>query len=260
MERASGITAAKAREIFKERVGAGFSLNPPFKGFGMALLWFAMDEPELFRLVMSDTRPTPFEEYVDTHVGFKDASVAAIRASFGLQEKEAELLYYQMVMVALGLAHSCVEGGASLSIAKASQILGKNVRAFLMEIRAGADERESFIPRKGAGPDGDVDSYMMIHALTGQNRLLQELHANPRYIRDNEWAELMRVMRNSIDLTPESIRKDNPGLTRGDVRLFILSRLQFSVTEQAVLLGISPSSVTKARQRLKARLGASYTL
>ena len=57
-------------------------------------------------------------------------------------------------------------------------------------------------------------------------------------------------------LTPESLREEHPNLTRGDVRMFILSRLQFSVTEQALLLGISPASVTKARQRLKAKLGA----
>ena len=38
---------AEARRLFKECVGAGFSLSPPFKGFGMAFLWFAMDEPQL---------------------------------------------------------------------------------------------------------------------------------------------------------------------------------------------------------------------
>lgn len=43
-------------------------------------------------------------------------------------------------------------------------------------------------------------------------------------------------------------------LTKGDIRISILSHLQFTVSEQAILLGISPTSVTKARQRLKARL------
>ena len=33
----------EARRLFNERVGTGFQLNPPFKGFGMAFLWFAMD-------------------------------------------------------------------------------------------------------------------------------------------------------------------------------------------------------------------------
>ena len=29
---------AEARRLFKERVGAGFSLNPPFKGMGLAFV------------------------------------------------------------------------------------------------------------------------------------------------------------------------------------------------------------------------------
>jgi Mn-dependent DtxR family transcriptional regulator len=40
----------------------------------------------------------------------------------------------------------------------------------------------------------------------------------------------------------------------GDIRVYILSHLQFTVSEQALLLGISPASVTKARQRLKAKV------
>lgn len=247
---------AQARNMFKERVGAGFALNPPFKGFGMALLWFAMDEPELFKLVMGgESSVTSFEEYIDTHIGFKQESLAAIAQSFDLHGKDAEMLYYQLLLVGLGLAHTCVEGHASLSISQASEIIGKNVRAFLMVIRAGGDERESFMPTKGNGPEGDVSSYLLMHTLASQNHLLQELHANPRYIQDSEWTEMERVFRNSFSLTPESLREEHPNLTRGDVRLFILSRLQFSVTEQALLLGISPASVTKARQRLKSKIG-----
>ena len=113
-----------------------------------------------------------------------------------------------------------------------------------------------YMPAKGTGPEGDVSSYLLMHTLASQNHLLQELHANPRYIQDSEWTEMERVLRNSFSLTPESLREEHPNLTRGDVRLFILSRLQFSVTEQALLLGISPASVTKARQRLKAKVGA----
>ena len=246
----------EARRLFKERVGAGFSLNPPFKGMGMAFLWFAIDEPQLFKLVMDDkASAASFEDYIDTRVGFKQESIAAIGQSFGLHGKDAEMLYYQLMIVGVGLAHTCVEGGAALSIPQLSEIVGKNVRAFLMVIRAGNDNRESFMPHAGDGPQGDVESYLLIHSLAGQNHLLQELYAAPRYIQDNEWVEMERVFRNGFSLTPESLREKHPNLTRGDVRLMILSRLQFSVTEQALLLGISPASVTKARQRLKAKLG-----
>ena len=123
-----------------------------------------------------------------------------------------------------------------------------------MVIRAGADEREKFVPQAGIGPGGDVDSYAMIRSLAGQNHLLERLHTAPRYIQDEEWMELERVLRNSFNLTPESLQTAYPGLTKGDIRVYILSHLQFTVSEQALLLGISPASVTKARQRLKAKL------
>ena len=245
----------EARELYRKRAGTGFSLNPPFKGFGMAFIWFAMDEPRLFDLIMeAEQQPASFRDYVDSYIGFKAESLSAITGTFGLQEEDAEMLYYQLILVALGLALTCTSGKSPLTIPQVSEILGKNVRAFLMVIRAGNDEREGFVPNTGGGPGGEVDSYVMMHALIGQNHLLQELRARPRYIQDEEWAELERMLRNSCDLTPESLRQAHPGLTKGDIRAYILSHLQFSVSEQAILLGISPASVTKARQRLKAKL------
>ena len=94
----------------------------------------------------------------------------------------------------------------------------------------------------------------MLHTLVSQNRLLQELHKTPRYIQDAEWDELERVLRNTFEITAASLRNRFPALTPGDIRLILLSRFQFSVAESAALLGISPTSVTKARQRLKAKL------
>jgi hypothetical protein len=241
--------------MYRKRVGDGFLLNPPFKGFGMALIWFAMDEPQLFSMVMeSPTQSASYKDYIDSYVGFKAESLSAITDTFGLPEKEAEMLYYQLVLVALGLASTCTVGRSPLTIPQISEILGKNVRAFLMVLRAGEDAREGFVPNAGGGPGGEVDSYLLMHALVGQNYLLQQLRAKPRYIQDEEWAELERMLRNSGNLSPESLRETHPELTKGDIRAYILSHLQFSVSEQAILLGISPASVTKARQRLKAKL------
>ena len=188
----------EARKLYRKRVGDGFALNPPFKGFGVAFIWFAMDEPRLFSMIMeSRTQPASYKDYIDSHVGFKAESLSAIAGTFGLHGKDAETLY---------------------------------------------------------GPGGEVDSYVLMQALVGQNHLLQGLRARPRYILDEEWTELERMLRNSCDLTPESLREAHPDLTKGDIRTYILSHLQFSVSEQAILLGISPASVTKARQRLKAKL------
>ena len=245
----------EARKLYRKRVGDGFALNPPFKGFGVAFIWFAMDEPRLFSMIMeSRTQPASYKDYIDSHVGYMAESLSAIAGTFGLHGKDAETLYYQLILVAMGLASTCTGGKSPLTIPQASEILGKNVRAFLMVIRAGNDEREGFVPNASGGPGGEVDSYVLMRALMGQNHLLQELRARPRYILDEEWTELERMLRNSCDLTPESLRETHPDLTKGDIRTYILSHLQFSVSEQAVLLGISPASVTKARQRLKAKL------
>ena len=245
----------EARELYRKRVGAGFRLNPPFKGFGVAFIWFAMDEPHLFSMIMeSQTQPASYKDYIDSCVGFKAESLSAIADTFGLHGKDAETLYYQLILVALGLASTCTGGNSPLTIPQFSEILGKNVRAFLMVIRAGNDEREGFVPNAGGGPGGEVDSYVLMQALVGQNHLLQQLRAKPRYIQDEEWDELERMLRNSGGLAPESLRGTHPDLTKGDIRTYILSHLQFSVSEQAILLGISPASVTKARQRLKAKL------
>jgi len=245
----------EARKLYRKRVGDGFALNPPFKGFGVAFIWFAMDEPHLFSMIMeSQTEPASYKDFIDSYVGFKAESLSAIADTFGLQGEDAETLYYQLILVALGLASTCTNGRSGLTIPQVSEILGKNVRAFLMVIRAGNDERERFVPNAGGGPGGEVDSYGLMHALVGQNHLLQELRAKPRYIQDEEWAELERMLRNSGNLAPESLREGHPDLTKGDIRAYILSHLQFSVSEQAVLLGISPASVTKARQRLKAKM------
>jgi len=251
----------EARNLYQKRVSAGFSLNPPFKGFGMSLLWFAMDEPQLYSLIMdAETPEITLEDYVDTYIGFKQECLAAITASLGLKGHKGEMLYYQMVLVAIGLSQTCTRGGCKLSIPQVSEILGKNVRAFMMVIRAGEDERERYVPQAGSGPGGDVESYVMIRQLAGQNHLLQQLHATPRYVQDDEWAELERVLRNSFNLTVDSLREEYPGLTKGDIRAYILSHLQFSVSEQAVLLGISPASVTKARQRLKSKMSQNHKL
>ena len=43
----------EARVLYRRRVSAGFSLNPPFQGFGLARLCFATAEPQLYSLVMA---------------------------------------------------------------------------------------------------------------------------------------------------------------------------------------------------------------
>ena len=266
----TGAARARARALYELRMRAGLQMNPPFKGFGIAFLWFAIDEPELYKLIMTQDHPSgSVHGFIDTHVGFKEECVAAIMESTGLGEEDAQTIYYEMTPVALGLAFAIVSGSCQMTLREASGAIGKSFRAFLMEIRAGADERVDFVPCEGEGPRGEISSYavpgkddfrhnshkLMLHTLVCQNRLIQELHHSPRYVRDDEWVVLERVLRNAYEITPQSLRSRYPLLTPGDIRLILLELFQFTTGESAALLGISAPSVTKARQRLKNKLG-----
>ena len=93
----------------------------------MAFIWFAIDEPHLFSMIMeAQTQPTSYKDYIDTYIGFKEESISAITDTFGLQEEDAEMLYYQLILVALGLALTCTGGKSPITIPQVSEILGKN--------------------------------------------------------------------------------------------------------------------------------------
>ncbi|MGN1210703.1 MAG: hypothetical protein ACI4TM_03390, partial [Candidatus Cryptobacteroides sp.] len=96
---------------------------------------------------------------------------------------------------------------------------------------------------------------LMLDTLVSQNHLLSTLWKTPRYVRDEEWIELERLMHSAFGVSADSLKKRFPFLTSGDFRLIMLSEFQFGKGQSAILLGISPASVTKARQRLKAKLG-----
>ena len=81
-------TLEEARKLYRKRVGEGFMLNPPFKGFGIAFIWFAMDEPRLFDLIMeAEQQPASFRDYVDSYIGFKAESLSAITAPSACKKK-----------------------------------------------------------------------------------------------------------------------------------------------------------------------------
>lgn len=260
----------EARKLYENYVNIGLEMNPPFKGYGLEFLWFAMDEPQLFKLLMLREQEVSSPQEFVKGFGDPDKVLEAIQKTFGLKGEDAETLYYHMMFLAVGLASIISTGDCRLTIGQASEIFGKACRAYLLEIKAGADARERYVPTaEGHGPSGKVSSYvdkgiqniqhqahmMMINTMVSQNYLLSALHASPRYIQDAEWKQLERLMQQSYETSAESFRKAYPTLTRSDNRLLILARFRFSVSDQGILLGISPTSVTKARQRLKAKLG-----
>ena len=88
-------------------------------------------------------------------------------------------------------------------------------------------------------------------AVADNDDLVATLKENPHYLSDAEWSRLEHITDKMYEGCLESARAN--GLTPNNLRLISAVRLGFGTSECATLLGISPSSVTKAKQRLKAK-------
>ncbi len=144
---------ARAREIYDGYVHKGLSLNPPFKGFAMQFVQFAVDEPMLFQLLfMSRKGDTRFEEFslLEGHTEF---ILKAIRETFPLTEDECRELFIYTCIFTHGIASMIATGSCTFSQEELAELLGKSCRGFLMAIHAPADARTDQIPQTGGHVD-----------------------------------------------------------------------------------------------------------
>ena len=81
---------------------------------------------------------------------------------------------------------------------------------------------------------------------------MASLRKAPHYLDDNEWNRIVVLVDKVYDGWCTSLASS--GLTQGNIRIACLVRLGFTTSESAVIMGISPASVTKAKQRLKSKL------
>lgn len=84
--------------------------------------------------------------------------------------------------------------------------------------------------------------------------VLSKLKLTPKCIQESQWPEIF----DSVDIVypnlTDRLHKDFPSLTDSDLQICCLIKLHLSNSLLSVLTGISPSSVTKRKQRLKERI------
>lgn len=119
------------------------------------------------------------------------------------------------------------------------------------------------------GQNQDLDAY---EKLAEQNNKLQErerfltvqlirhteelnkLSRTPRYIDEMQWPEVVHAVNQLFDGFSYRLHADFPLLTEDDIRYCCLLKLRLSTSVIAILTGISPSSVTKRKQRIKDKM------
>jgi tetratricopeptide (TPR) repeat protein len=91
-------------------------------------------------------------------------------------------------------------------------------------------------------------------ALMSRDKLVTSLGERPHYLSDAEFARLESVLDEACGSFTGRMKSEYPEMTAAELRMAVMMRFGFSGKQIAVMLGISPTSVTKSKQRLKARL------
>lgn len=88
--------------------------------------------------------------------------------------------------------------------------------------------------------------------------LFTYLRTSRRYITEEEWPEIRKVVNIIYGDFTRRLHVEYPTLTENDLQLGCLIRLKCTTSTIATLIGISPSSVTKRKQRMKERMAQQH--
>ena len=93
--------------------------------------------------------------------------------------------------------------------------------------------------------------------LVGQNAFLDRIKTKHAYLKDEQWPQFKEELDRIFDGYTQRLVKAAPTISESELRLACLIKLKMSNGEMADVLAISPSSVGKAKLRLKDRLAHS---
>lgn len=124
------------------------------------------------------------------------------------------------------------------------------------EIREKSEEiarKSEEIERKSAVIEEKTER--LHEVLLEKDELIAGLRERPRYLSDEDGEAIVRAVDRACDGYCANLAKAHPELTAANLRMLALVKLGFTTGQIAVMEGISPSSVTKAKQRLKSKVG-----
>lgn len=94
--------------------------------------------------------------------------------------------------------------------------------------------------------------------LIAHTPVLDKLSKKPRYIEESQWPEIFQAVNQLFDGFTYRLHTNFSTLTDEDIRYCTLIRLRLSTSVISTLTGISPSSVTKRKQRIKEKMNQQH--
>ena len=133
------------------------------------------------------------------------------------------------------------------------------------ELSAKIEQREAVLQEKSKDSEQlnvltEKNAYLRKREVFLSNQLLKmdamvtNLKKEPDSFKEYQWEELKEKTDALFDGYTERLLKKVPTLTTHDIHICCLIKLSFSNTAMADILGISPTSVSRQKQRLKERI------
>lgn len=88
--------------------------------------------------------------------------------------------------------------------------------------------------------------------------VLISLSKKPHYIDEMQWAEIFNAINQLFDGFSYRLHTDFPALTQEDIRYCCLIKMRLTTSVISTLMGVSPSSVTKRKQRIKEKMSQQH--
>lgn len=136
-----------AERAFIARMNGITDFHPAFKEFGLRLVEFAKDEPNVFQMLFlgKDARPEIAENIARECLG-------SVKQGYNLTPEQAEMLFRQMWPVACGIAALCVRHPEDFPKEEVSRTLTYHFTGIMSIIRSGM-EVEDVMPQKQPSAD-----------------------------------------------------------------------------------------------------------
>ncbi len=149
----------QARALYNQYAEAGLEKTPAAKGFALAYIIFAMEEPSLFRtLFMQKSEEMSLRDFLRRE-GHWNQLIQSAQDTFKIGRADAAWLYENMWIYAHGLATLCASEITRFSTCELAERLGQVCRSLLASFALPYDARTGIIPQKGATIPGQIEDY-----------------------------------------------------------------------------------------------------
>lgn len=130
----------QAKETYLQYMHEGLSMHPPFKGYGMKVIEFMKNEPELYKVLFMNNENMEYDEYLRNQWEV-ELLVPFVEESFDLNEKDAYWFIKTFVTYAHGLCSILLTNHIEIDHDELITSFGRICRGLIMQLKSPSDDR-----------------------------------------------------------------------------------------------------------------------